>query len=188
VADDSVADVVRRLVDALEASGETYALGGALALAAWSEPRATADVDVVIWVEPADVGRAVDVLSGAGVTVDRDAALAHAEARGMFVGRAGEIRVDVFVPSIPFYDEAKQRRVRTSVAGRLTWVHSAETLAVFKLLFFRAKDLVDLERMLVVRGPDFDRAWVRQQVAEMLGTDDERLAKWDEICRRAPAS
>jgi hypothetical protein len=34
-AHDRVADVVGRLIDVFEASGETYALGGAIALAAW---------------------------------------------------------------------------------------------------------------------------------------------------------
>ena len=44
---ETVSAVVARLIDVLEPSGEVYAFGGALALAAWSEPRATADVDLV---------------------------------------------------------------------------------------------------------------------------------------------
>jgi hypothetical protein len=48
MADETVTSVVLRLIDVLEASGETYAFGGAIALAAWSEPRATADVDVIL--------------------------------------------------------------------------------------------------------------------------------------------
>ncbi len=39
-------DVVRALIDALEGAGISYAIGGAIALAAWSEPRATKDVDL----------------------------------------------------------------------------------------------------------------------------------------------
>ena len=71
------------------------------------------------------------------------------------------------------------------IAGRLAWVHSAEVLAVFKLLFFRAKDLVDVERMVQVRGPDLDRAFVRAALVEMLEWD-ERIKRWDEICARNP--
>lgn len=89
------------------------------------------------------------------------------------------------MPSIPFYDEAARRRVRTTIADRPTWVHSADMLAVFKMLFFRPKDLIDVERMLAVRGPSFDRAFVRASLVEMLG-DDARIAKWDEICGRVP--
>lgn len=183
--DDSVAAVVARLCEVLEESGATYAFGGAIALAAWSEPRATADVDVIVWVEPEELDRAIDLVRRAGVEVDRDTARAGARTRGMFVGRVGATRVDVFVPSIPFYEEAARRRVRTRIGGALTWVHSAEVLAVFKMLFYRPKDLVDLERMLAVRGPDLDRSFVRDALGEMLG-DDERIAKWNEMCARVP--
>lgn len=182
--DDSVPAVVGRLRDVLEASGVTYAFGGAIALAAWSEPRATADVDVIIWLELDEIDRVVSLVRAAGVEVDADVARAGAETRGMFVGRTGATRVDVFVPSIPFYQEAARRRVRTAIAGAPAWVHSAEVLAVFKMLFFRPRDLVDLERMLQVRGPDLDRAFVRGALVDMLG-DDERIAAWDQLCARA---
>ena len=181
--DDSVPAVVARLIEALEASGETYAFGGAIALAAWSEPRATADVDVVVWVPPDEIDRAIDAVCRANVVVDVETARHAAGERGLFVGRAGATRVDVFVPSIPFYDEAARRRVRTRLGERETWVHSAEVLAVFKMLFFRPKDLVDVERMLEVRGALFDRAFVRDALVDMLG-DDERIVKWDALCAR----
>ncbi|MDH5675092.1 MAG: hypothetical protein OEZ06_23380 [Myxococcales bacterium] len=183
--DESVTAVVLRLVDALEASGEAYAFGGAMALAAWSEPRATADVDVVLWIDLERIDRAIDLIESAGVEVERSTARAHAADRGMFMGMAGIVRVDVFVPSIPFYAEAARRRVATVLVGRRTWVHSAEVLSVFKLLFFRPKDLLDIERMLQVQGTRFDRAFVRAALVDML-QDDPRIEKWDEICARNP--
>lgn len=181
----TVSDVVAQLIDTLEPSGETYAFGGAVALAAWSEPRATADVDVVLWIEPSHIDDAIDLIESAGVELDRTAAHAEAEERGMFIGRADHVRVDVFVPSIPFYSEAEQRRVRTKIADRDTWVHSAEVLTVFKMLFFRPKDLLDVERILQVRSAAFDRGFVRNALVDMLG-DDPRVTKWDEICTRNP--
>lgn len=150
--DDSVPAVVARLIEALEASGETCAFGGAIALAAWSEPRATADIVVIVWVWPDEIDRAITAVCRAGVVVDADAARHAARQRGLFVGRVGATRVDVFVPSIPFYDEAAKRRVRTTLGARGTWIHSAEVLAVFKMLFFRPRDLIDVERMLDVRS------------------------------------
>lgn len=174
--DDTVPAVVARLVEGLEASGETYAFGGAIALAAWSEPRATADVDVIVWVGPDEIDRAIDAVRSAGVRVDVDAARHAARERGLFVGRIGATRIDVFVPSIPFYDEAAKRRVRTKLGGRETWVHSAEVLAVFKMLFFRPKDLIDIESMLAVRGAAFDRVFVRDALVDMLGEDERTTA------------
>lgn len=184
--DDSVLAVVGRLATVLEDSGETYAFGGAIALAAWSEPRATADVDVILWIDPDRIDRAIEIIRSAAVEIDEVAARVGATTRGMFAGRAGATRVDVFVPSIPFYDEAAGRRVRTTIGAHATWVHSAEVLAVFKMLFFRPKDLIDIARMLEVRGARFDRAFVRAALVEMLG-DDERITKWDELDARVPA-
>ena len=186
MADESVSSVVARLIDVLEPSGEIYAFGGAIALAAWSEPRATADVDIILWIEEDALDRALALLERAGVDVEPTAARARVAARGMFAGQSGIVRVDVFVPSIPFYVEAQQRRVRTTIAGKLTWVHSAEVLSVFKLLFFRPKDLLDVERMLQIQGRAFDRVFVRQALVTMFDTDP-RIDKWDEICARTGA-
>jgi hypothetical protein len=186
MADDTITAVVGRLIDVLEPSGVTYAFGGAIALAAWSEPRATADVDVVLWIDAARCDHAVALIGSAGVEVEQEAARAQVASRGMFIGMSGPVRVDVFVPSIPFYDEAERRRVRTTIVGRATWVHSAEVLAVFKLLFFRPKDLLDIERMLQIQGTAFDRGFVREALVDMLETDP-RIEKWDSICEKNPA-
>lgn len=99
--DDSVSQVVLRLIDVLGESGFTYAFGGALALAAWSEPRATADVDVILWIEAAELEQAVDLMHKAHVQVDLDAARAQVAAQGMFAGMATDVRVNVFVPTPP---------------------------------------------------------------------------------------
>jgi hypothetical protein len=62
-------------------------------------------------------------------------------------------------------------------------VFAPEALAVFKLLFFRGKDLVDLERLVAVR-PELDAAYVRRHIALMMGEDDERTRRWEEITAR----
>jgi hypothetical protein len=48
-------EIARDLADVLEQRGLPYAIGGALALAFYSPPRATIDVDVNIFVSPARV-------------------------------------------------------------------------------------------------------------------------------------
>lgn len=52
------------------------------------------------------------------------------------------------------------------------------------MLFFRPKDLADVQRMLEVQATSFDREFVRRALAEML-EDDPRIAEWDAICQRA---
>lgn len=49
------------------------------------------------------------------------------------------------------------------------------------MLFFRAKDLFDVERLLAVRGADLDRDYVRRWLVELVGADDARIQRWDAI-------
>jgi hypothetical protein len=183
---ESLVEVVVSLIDHLEVSQMPYAFGGAIALSAWSEPRATTDVDLNLWVEDAQLPEAVKLLREAGVAIELEQAQRGARERGMFAAPHGSYRVDVFVPSVPFYDEALKRRMRVTLAKRQTWVLSPESLAVFKMLFFRPKDLVDLARLIEVRRPPLDVAFVRSWLLDMVGGDDVRIAKWDELTRSSP--
>ena len=178
----NLVDVVTTLIDALNAAQIPYALGDAIAYSAWAEPRATRDIDLNLWVDSDRLDPAFDVLEACRVSINRAEATAQVRERGMFVGRCGEYRVDVFVPSVPFYDEALKSRRRVRLAGRDTWVLSPETLAVFKMLFFRPKDLVDLGRLLDIQAVDV--AFVRRWRVTMVGDEDERVVAWDDLVRR----
>ena len=183
---ESLVEVVVSLIDHLEASQIPYAFGGAIALSAWSEPRATTDVDLNLWVDDAELPAAVALLRESGVAIELERAQLGARERGMFAAPHGSYRVDVFVPSVPFYDEALKQRMRVTLAKRQTWVLSPESLAVFKMLFFRSKDLVDLARLIEVRRPPLDVIFVRRALLDMVGPDDARIAKWDELTRSSP--
>ncbi len=174
-------EAARRLGLALEEAGLPYAIGGAIALGIHGVPRGTMDVDLNVFTDDAQLDGVFEVLERAGVVLARDSARADAEARGMFVGRLDGIRVDVFTPSIPFSMEACRTRVAREAEGVRLWFLSAEALSVFKLLFFRTKDMADLERLIAVAP--VDRAYVRQKLAEMMGEDDIRVARWDVIVR-----
>jgi hypothetical protein len=177
----NLVDAVAALIDALEPAGVPYALGGAVAYSAWAEPRATRAVDLNLWVPLERLDEAFAVLARAGVAIDTAAATRDARDRGLFIGWLGEYRVDVFVPSVLFYDEALRRRVRTRIARRDTWVLSAETLAVFKMLFNRPKDIADVGRLLQIQKGRFDAAFVRRSLLDMLGADDDRIPAWDRL-------
>ena len=50
-------------------------------------------------------------------------------------------------------------------------------------MFFRRKDLADVEQVLRTQGPQLDRLWVREQLVGMYGARDPRLSAWDDLIR-----
>jgi len=170
----------------LDAAGIANALGGAIALAAWGVPRATIDVDINVFVEDDRMNDVLDVVERAiGVSVDRSAALrGHIDNGLMVLVSASGMRIDVFTPSIEFSWEAAQTAQRRHILDADVSVLSAEALAVFKLLFFRSKDIADLERLVATQRTGMDAAYVRGHIADMMGEDDPRVARWDDLVRQ----
>lgn len=186
----NAADVALVIAQALESSAVPYALGGALAYGVWALPRATKDVDLNLFVTPEQLPAAMDALRDAGVVFDRAEAVRLADEEGLFIGWVGACRIDLFTPSIPFSWEALKTRVRIDVKEARVWFLSAEALSFFKMMFFRGKDLVDLERLISNQGPRLDAPYVRRWLVETMGEEDARVRKWDELCatfwREAP--
>lgn len=180
----TAAEAARAIADALERSGHAYAIGGALALGVAGVPRGTRDVDVNLFVDADQLPDAIEVLQSLGIEIQPEPALARAERDGMFVGMWDGMRVDVFVPSIPFSHEAGETAVTIEVDGWKGRFLSPEAIAVFKLLFFRIKDRGDLERLVAVRGEALDHAYVRRWMVDMMGEADERVRAWDDIVAR----
>lgn len=182
----TAAEVARALADALERHNISYAIGGALALGFYAPPRATVDVDVNAFVPLDDGLETLTVaLEEAGFTAEGTRKLLRAEAAksGQFRGRVRGIRVDVFVPAVPYYAELESSRRRTTLFERPIWILGPEDLAVLKLMFFRRKDLADVEAILRDQGETLDRQYIRRRLAEFVGQDDERLAALTDIER-----
>lgn len=107
----------------------------------------------------------------------RDSLKEHGFCRVSYLGW----RVDVFVPLTDFYAAAKQRRKAMPLLGVTIQVWDAETLCVFKMMFFRRKDLADVEQLLRSQGDTLDAAWVDAQIEKMYGKRDPRISTWREI-------
>lgn len=182
----SAPEVARKLADILEAACVPYAIGGALAFGYHGPPRSTNDVDLNLFVDMEELGTVLDLLSANQFTLDREKAMASASERGDFVAYLQGVRVDGFLPSIPFYTSVKERVVTVEMLGHSIKVLSAEDLVVFKLLFFRFKDINDIERLVSLQGNNLDRQYIRWWIVDMMGENDPRTKAWDEICQRFP--
>lgn len=178
--------LARRLSDALERAHVPYAIGGALAYSEWGIPRSTKDLDINVFLGEQDWPRMLALLRSEGVTGDEDKALRQLRERGVCFLQESDVRVDVFVPSIPFYDSVKTRLVPRALLGRPAQFLSAEDISVFKMMFFRPRDIPDVQQMLATQGAALDRSYVRTWLVDMVGEQDERVTRWDLLCREVP--
>jgi hypothetical protein len=166
---------------ALNTAKIPHAIGGALALAYYAEPRATVDVDVNVFV-PTDRWQEVrDALGPLGVDVDIDEAALR---------RDGRVRlwwdrnpVDLFFSYDPFHSEMEGAARRVPFAGTTIPILAPEHLTVCKAMFDRPKDWLDIEAILIATEPldvDSIEDWLRR----MVGDDDARLSKLNELLDR----
>lgn len=176
-------ELAAHIARCLEEDHLDYAIGGAIALTAWSIPRDTKDVDLSIFVPPTALDPAFDSLERAGVMLDRADARRSVERIGMFTGRSGRTLVDAFVGDHPHFAAIHQhRQLVTMPDGSRCWFVSPSDLCVLKLLFGRNKDLADLERMLT-SVPDLDLEYIRSWVAR-LPEAGPRLVLLDDLVRK----
>lgn len=168
-------ELARKLADALELAGIPYAVGGALAYGYWAPPRATNDVDLDIFLDENEIDRAFEALESTGATLDRSAARQMITTRCDFRAELEGMRIDVFVAFARMHEGVRERRQRVPLRGRDVWVLSAEDLLIFKMLFDRPKDWIDIEAMVAVRASNLDERLLQELFEEWVGPGDSRL-------------
>ena len=169
----SLVDKVIILDDTLSANGITHAFGGALALAYYTfDPRATADIDVNISVDAADAEAVFSVLPSG---IERDAGdLERVRSDDQVRLWWGRNPVDLFFRASEFHDGVAARVERHQFASTQLPFIAASDLAVFKTLFNRPKDWVDIDSMRQARS--IDVAAVAEVVRSLVG-DDDRVSR-----------
>jgi hypothetical protein len=134
----------------LRLAGVRFAFIGALARAAWAEPRATTDVDVQIAVDATEWASLVSRLEQTGFTsvkVTPGGAGESVPDQAFFRAPAG-VRVDLLVAKTPFEEVAIARATEADVLGRKVPVVTREDLVVYKTLAGRPRDVADVVAVL----------------------------------------
>lgn len=177
----SLSEKVLALHQALAEARMPHAIGGALALAYYAEPRATVDVDINVFVPVERWPEVRDALAPLGVDVTTDEAA---------LARDGQVRlwwdrnpVDLFFSYDPFHDEMRRAARRVPFAGETLPILAPEHLAVCKAMFDRPKDWLDIEQMIVATDP-LDLPEVEAWLEAMAGEGNQRLTRLREIRER----
>jgi hypothetical protein len=168
------AGFVRLVLDALEASGVDYLIGGAVAAWAWGEPRATQDLDLVIDIPFEAVGRLAEELKKRDMLVPAE----------IILDAIVEERADIPINAIHMYsgfkadlyplrqgDELRrvafQRRKRVDLGPGFgnVYLHSPEDLIIYKLWYYslsqQTKHLRDITAIVLTLGNELDYDYIR---------------------------
>lgn len=158
-----------------------HAIGGALALAYYAEPRVTVDIDVNVFVATDRWPQVREALAPLGVDVTLD--LPVLERDGQVRLWWGRNAVDLFFSNDEFHEEMQRSARRVPFGQTRLQILSPEHLAVCKAIFDRPKDWLDIEQMLVATDP-IDLAEIERLLVRMVGADDPRIEKLGEIKAR----
>jgi len=169
----SFGSFVRTVLDALEAANVRYLIGGAVALAAWGEPRTTRDLDLVIelpFESMASLSQELekrDMLVPIDIMIDltiEDRADLPINAIHMFTGYKAEFFLlkpgDVFRVS----NLARRRLVDLGPPLGQVYVHAPEDLILNKLRYYgisqQPKHVRDIASIVLDLGKDLDVAYI----------------------------
>ena len=175
--DEKIVAIERALVE----SGVPHAFGGANTLAYYATPRATAHIDLNVFVPASQAARVLSVLASIGVSAGE---ARHIEA----IDRDGQVRVfwektpiDVFFSYDALHDSSMQRRRSVDFGGEQIHILSAEDLIVYKAVFDREKDWRDIAEMLFACDDPFDFGYVRGWLRRILPERDPRFDRLERL-------
>jgi hypothetical protein len=174
VAEIGLAEKLVRVHETLDTAAIPHAFGGAIALAYYAEPRATIDIDVNLFIPPAQYRDVLVALRPLGIV--------RAPTDGEVL-RDGQGRVwwdrtpiDLFFSYDGVHDAMRDRvRVVPFGSDRIP-VLAPEHLLVAKVVFDRSKDWVDIEQMLLA-VPSLDLAEAERWLEHLVGNDDQRVQR-----------
>lgn len=172
-------DKVIAVHEALRSERIPHAIGGALALAYYAEPRATIDIDLNLFLPATHWREVVGVLAQLGIQTD-DLDSSALERDGQCRLWWGDNAVDLFFAYDAIHEEMQKEARRVPFGGITLPILSPEHLTVCKAMFDRRKDWLDIEKMLISTD-DLDLQSVEAWLKRMVGEQDPRLERLEEL-------
>lgn len=159
----NLSTVLRRVVNSLRRGRVSYVIIGAWALSAWGKPRATADLDFLVFVNEEEFNRLSRLMTGAGLEIDEswqqwNPMLRDSQLRFQYRG----VAIDFLRPR-DSHDQGIFRRRRKKRLGRqYYWVVSPEDFILQKLKVGRPRDFEDALSVIERSGSKLNRKYLRE--------------------------
>ena len=175
-----IAGFLKLVIEALEAAGVEYLIGGAIAEWAWGEPRATQDLDLVVKIPIKAVNKLSkelekrDMLIPAEIILDsilEDRADIPINAIHMYSG----LKADLYPvrEGDELRQSAFQRRERVDYGPPIgkVYIHSPEDLILYKLIYFglsqQPKHSRDIAAILRAKRDQLDFDYIKKWVTRL---------------------
>ena len=185
---------VSLVIEALQAAGIEYMIGGALALWAWGEPRATMDLDLRISVPLEAISRLSSELNQRDMLLPADIILdaviaEHFNTPLNAIHLSSGFKADLYLlfQNDDLGQMAFKRRKQVDLGpnyGNL-YVHSPEDLILYKLWYYRisrqTKHPRDIYAILIAQEDHIDLDHIKEWVTR-LGLN----SVWEELLRNRP--
>ncbi|MBV8691943.1 MAG: hypothetical protein JOZ37_04795 [Actinobacteria bacterium] len=176
--------LARKLValhEALDSADIPHAVGGAIALGYYAEPRATIDLDINVFVSVDQHKTVFDAIVDLGVTTP--ASIAALERDAQTRAWWGRTPIDLFFDSDAFHGRMRAAARLVPFGDVELLVLAPEHLLICKAVFDRRKDWLDIDDVLTA-VPDLDADEVRTWLSRIVGENDQRWTRMDEALRR----
>jgi hypothetical protein len=175
-----MAGFIRLMIEALNAAGVEYLIGGAIAEWAWGEPRATQDLDLVVKIPIKSINRLSKELEKRDMLIPAD----------IILDTILEDRADIPINAIHMHSGLKadlypvregdelrqsafQRREQVDYGppiGRV-YIHSPEDLILYKLMYFglsqQSKHSRDIAAILKSKKNELDLDYIEKWAARL---------------------
>lgn len=175
-----IADFLKLVIEALNAAGVEYLIGGAIAEWAWGEPRATQDLDLVVNIPIKSVNKLSKELEKRDMLIPAE----------IILDNILEDRADIPINAIHMYSGLKadlypvregddlrqcafQRREQVDYGPPIgkVYIHSPEDLILYKLMYFglsqQSKHSRDIAAILKSKKGALDLKYIEQWVTRL---------------------
>lgn len=175
-----------RLSGWLESAEIPYALIGGVAVSILTKPRATNDIDLVVWLGESSVGEFSRSAEAAGFPSRITAPLEFAQRARILLLRNPDsgVNVDLSLGALPFEKEMIEKAEQLQLGRLKLRVPRPEDLIITKALPLRPQDMADIDLILTIY-PQVNFKRIRSIVKEFQDLLDrpEYIVKLDEILR-----
>lgn len=163
-------DLLRKVLEALEAASVEYILVGSVASAAYGEPRLTLDINVVAALTSGQLPRFLSSFPDSEYYCSREAAMEALKREGQFniIHPASGLKIDFIVKKADDFDRSRFSRKRSLAIfpDRPAFAASPEDVIIKKMECFKEggseKHLRDIAGIIKVSGKELDIAYIER--------------------------